>query len=163
MKRKYIFPLVLIGGTGIYLIINRIHKKSLYNKLMSDLTTGANSEDVVQELGVLTQSGGALDPGYYKTVSSTLLSANDVTADAKKLNGWIHGLFGLSDESSIIAFFQGLKNKAQVSQIAEAYLKAYAISLGDDLKTIDYTLFSLPIGTPNLPKVQSAIQSLPDK
>jgi hypothetical protein len=163
MRKGVVIPLVIVGGTGVFLIINHFRKQALYNKLMKDLETGAKSEDTFQEIGVLTQSGGALDPAYYKKASSTLLSSDVAAADVKKLQGWIHGLFGISDETSIISFFKSLASKAQVSQLADLYLKTYNISLANDLKTVDYTLFALPVGEAYLPKIQAAIQSLPDK
>lgn len=165
MNRKAILSISVVAGTGIYLIINKIHKNKLYAKLINDLNTGQGSGDTFQSLGTLTQSGGALNPSYYSGQSSSVqLTTTEVSDGVKKLNGWIHGLFGTSDQKSIIAYFKGLKSQVQVSQLSDAYQKTYNIALADDLKTVDYTLFGLPsFSTPYLPQIQSAIQSLPTK
>lgn len=169
-RTKIIIPSLIVAGIVTWLVINRIKKNKLYKQILSDLETGAKSGDPQQEIGILTKSGGALDPNYYNTVPASgkkVLSQASLSEVIKKMHGWIHGLLG-SDEEAIIKFFSKLRAKTEVSQIAEAYQKSYKVSLGDDLKTIDYVVGGqyLPgFLTPSfdLPKVIAAINSLPDK
>jgi hypothetical protein len=163
-KLGIIIPGLIIAGTATWIIVNRVKKKKLYNQLLADLETGAKSGDAYQEMGTLTKKGGALDPGYVDSVSSPkkVITSAGVAAAVKKIHGYIHGLLG-SDEDALINFFSKVRAKTEVSQLAGAYQRTYNISLAEDLKTIDYTLGGIKMGTPDLPKIIAAISALPDK
>jgi hypothetical protein len=153
---------LLVAGST-YLIIRRIKGKKIYNKLMIDLALGANETGTITDL---TISGQPLDPNYYKNSGSTnLLSPSSIETGITNIKKWIGHLYMPdSDEKSILSYLKSLQNKAQVSQLADAYLKKYNVALLDDLATVDYTIGGFTWGIHQyLPDFKAAIEALPIK
>jgi hypothetical protein len=152
----------ILGGSA-YLIIHRIKAKKTYNQLMADLATGAGATGTISDL---TISGQPLDPNYYKTSGSvSLLSDAEVQNGITNIKTWIGHLYlPDSNEAAILSYLKSLKNKAQVSQLADAYMAKNGVSLLDDLATVDYTVGGFSWGTHQyLPDFKAAIQALPAK
>lgn len=152
----------ILGGTT-YLVIHRIKAKKVYAQLMTDLQSGSGATGTIQDL---TVSGQALDPNYYKTSgSANLLSSSQVESGITNIKTWIGHLYlPDSNEAAILGYLKGLQNKAQASQIADAYYKKYGVTLLDDLATVDYTVGGFTWGTTQyLPQFKAAIDALPAK
>jgi hypothetical protein len=153
----------ILGGSA-YLIIHRIKAKKIYNQLMADLTAGTGATGTITDL---TVSGQPLDPNYFKNSGSTnLLTDAQVQTGITNINKWIgHEYLPDSDEKSILAYLKSLQNKAQVSQLAAAYMAKYGVALLDDLATVDYTIGGItwPGTHLYLPDFKAAIDALPAK
>ena len=155
--------IVAILGGATYLIVHRIKAKKTYNQLMADLASGTGATGTISDL---TVSGQPLDPNYYKTAGSTaLLSDAEVQTGITNINTWIGHLYlPDSNETAILSYLKSLKNKAQVSQLSEAYMAKYGVSLLDAIATVDYTVAGFSWGAHQyLPDFKAAIQALPAK
>lgn len=155
--------LAAILGGATYLIIHRIKAKKTYNQLMADLTAGKNESGTISDLA---GQGGPLNTNYYKqSGSSNLLTDAQVQTGITNIKTWIGHLYMPdSDEKAILSYLKSLANKAQVSQLSEAYLNKYNVSLLDDLATVDYTIGGFTWGIHQyLPDFKAAIEALPDK
>lgn len=161
INQKYVIIGSGIVAVGVitYIIVHRIQANKIYAQLVSDLQTGTGATGTINDL---TVSGQALDPNYYTGSSDNLLSDSQVQTDIANLKSWIGSTYWFSNKQSILDLFKSLANKAQVSQLADAYYKAYGVAMLDDLKTIDYTLFSWDYGTAYLPQIKAIIDALPN-
>ncbi len=96
--------------------------------------------------GVLTDIGGGLDSAkafdlHYKArvlqnVSQTVITLKKQTATgyANQINSALTPWYLNDDEEKIYGIFRGLKDKVQVSQLANAYQEEYGNNLIDVLK-----------------------------
>jgi hypothetical protein len=164
-KQKIISGIALATVIGVttWAIVHNIKAKRIYKQLSEDLKTGKGESGTISDL---EGEGGALNPNTSdESGSSNLLNASQIESGITNLKKWIGHLYlPDSDEAAILGYLKGLKNQAQVSQLAKAYQEKYGVTLLSDLATVDYTVGGFSWGTHQyLPDFKAAIQALPAK
>jgi hypothetical protein len=164
MRRSgYIFigSVILLGGVSVALIINRKKKKVMYDTLIGHLAQGINQTGTIMDYG--SSAKQPFHPLYYKEqgAGTLLITVASAQALAKKIKAEINkGILWFTDESTMISFFKGLKNKAQVSFLADQYQKLYKSDMLKDITDAHYSLF----GYSNpLAEIKSIVDQMPNK
>lgn len=152
---------VVVAGTATWIILNRIRKQKLYDKLMLELEKDPNVE--ASTLSDYDQPGMPFNTETYKNSSSSLLSDGNAAQIVKDLKYNINGgIFSIPVASEVIHIFTGgFSNKTQVSQISDLFQKKYNESLISDLMLLDGNLpFGFTVSA--TPVIKGIIDALPD-
>lgn len=154
IKGKIIIGVTLafVGGTTIWLIVNRLRKRRIMNDIMGqlkDVTSEEGQQAIIQEENQIKGSNAFDTTFWKKTTGSPLPNANllmrpmDARDMAKRFrdnmmvfnhtNG--HGGWA-DDEGNLLGLVKSVKSKGQMSQIADAYQNSICCKFGnlaDDL------------------------------
>lgn len=166
IKRPGVYiPVILISGTIIYLIINRLIKKDALNDIEAALKEGkgkyGSPADLVNDPG--------LDINFWKRSGCTNANAFFKVEAAKEYARKLKDAIGYwsSDEEAVIALLKKIGTKNKLSEVAYYYNALYTKDLFESLMSID-NIFAGSIigwftnaGQTDMYKVQEIIEAMP--
>lgn len=110
-----------LGVVTTYVIINRIRKRSMLNKLDKILKEGAGATGTGQDL----EGSTAFNPNYWKQYSSNLLPAAEVDRLAKQIYNANKSWYEDDDEQAVHSAFDQMGSWVHVSQVADRFNRFY--------------------------------------
>lgn len=149
IKNNKIIIISAVAGLGIITYMNRQKKKSMFDKIMKELDSGANETGTIADL-----RKSVFDINYRKGKGDITLWAEVTVKDrAKKLHSELTALFN-TDEDKVYALFSEMPSKLHVNQVSKYYLSVYKRDLLKDVENM---------GDDEANKVMEIIKSKPEK
>jgi hypothetical protein len=133
-KKIIIISSAIIAASGIgYLIYLKIRNKKEINQIHAAIDGRSGAYGTIEDFSDVFDGANYINKIKSKQPKLILLKGDYVTTYRKKLYDYLTTIVG-TDEEGIKSIFRTLKDKVQIAQVAESYMRNYNVNLLEAIK-----------------------------